>query len=63
VNLLPSNQTGFGETQLASSTGVFSFTIDNGRIVAITVVRNPDKLHDLPSDGVPDWFLGPDTAE
>jgi RNA polymerase sigma-70 factor (ECF subfamily) len=38
-------------------TGVFSFTVDAGRIVAIDVVRNPDKLRDLPTDGEPDWYL------
>jgi RNA polymerase sigma-70 factor (ECF subfamily) len=37
--------------------GVFSFTIDGGRITAIDVVRNPDKLHGLPVDGDPDWYL------
>lgn len=37
--------------------GVFDFTVDSGRIVAINVVRNPDKLHDLPIDGEPDWYL------
>lgn len=41
--------------------GVFSFTVDAGRIVAIHVVRNPDKLRDLPATGRPDWYLtGPD---
>ncbi|MEU6829167.1 RNA polymerase sigma factor SigJ [Nocardia beijingensis] len=39
-------------------TGVFSFTVDDGRIVAIDVVRNPDKLHDLPTTGEPDWYIG-----
>ncbi|MFQ6399123.1 RNA polymerase sigma factor SigJ [Nocardia sp. KC 131] len=45
-------------------TGVFAFTVDAGRIVAIDVVRNPDKLHDLPTTGAPDWYLGasPDEA-
>ncbi|MBF6177376.1 RNA polymerase sigma factor SigJ [Nocardia otitidiscaviarum] len=38
--------------------GVFSFTVDNGRITAIDAVRNPDKLRDLPMDGDPDWTLG-----
>lgn len=38
--------------------GVFSFTIDNGRITHIDVVRNPDKLRDLPVDEAPDWLLG-----
>ncbi|MFE3545723.1 RNA polymerase sigma factor SigJ [Nocardia sp. NPDC059177] len=38
--------------------GVFSFVVDGARIVAINVVRNPDKLRDLPTDGVPDWYLG-----
>ncbi|MEV6769786.1 RNA polymerase sigma factor SigJ [Nocardia sp. NPDC051030] len=40
------------------NTGVFSFTIDNGRITNIDVVRNPDKLRNLPSEGEPDWPLG-----
>ncbi|MFC9995955.1 RNA polymerase sigma factor SigJ [Nocardia sp. NPDC127526] len=39
-------------------TGVFSFTIDEGRIINIDVVRNPDKLQNLPSEGDPDWQLG-----
>ncbi|WP_336083483.1 RNA polymerase sigma factor SigJ [Nocardia sp. SSK8] len=38
--------------------GVFSFVVDRGHIVAINVVRNPDKLHDLPVEGAPDWYLG-----
>ncbi|MEU8894455.1 RNA polymerase sigma factor SigJ [Nocardia sp. NPDC048505] len=38
-------------------TGVFSFTLDAGRIVAIDVVRNPDKLRDLPTEGDPTFFL------
>lgn len=38
-------------------TGVFAFTVDAGRIVAIDIVRNPDKLRDLPVDGQPDWFM------
>ncbi|HLS78239.1 MAG TPA: RNA polymerase sigma factor SigJ, partial [Nocardia sp.] len=39
--------------------GVWSFTVDAGRIVSIDVVRNPDKLQDLPAleEGEPDWFL------
>ncbi|MEV0357922.1 RNA polymerase sigma factor SigJ [Nocardia sp. NPDC050697] len=37
-------------------TGVFAFTVDAGRISAIHVVRNPDKLHDLPA-AEPDWYL------
>ncbi|MBF6288038.1 RNA polymerase sigma factor SigJ [Nocardia cyriacigeorgica] len=37
-------------------TGVFSFTVDAGRITAIDVIRNPDKLHDVPDSGEP-WFL------
>lgn len=37
--------------------GVFSFTVDAGRIVAINVVRNPDKLRDLPTEGGQHWFL------
>lgn len=39
--------------------GVFSFTVDAGRITAIDVVRNPDKLRDIPTDGTPDWFGRP----
>ncbi|MGW5227066.1 RNA polymerase sigma factor SigJ [Nocardia niigatensis] len=40
-------------------TGVFSFTIDDGRITKIDVVRNPDKLQGIPADGAqPDWPLG-----
>ncbi|MFC4372609.1 RNA polymerase sigma factor SigJ [Nocardia halotolerans] len=38
--------------------GVFSFVVDNSRIVAINIVRNPDKLRDLPTDGAPDWYMG-----
>ncbi|MFF0542131.1 RNA polymerase sigma factor SigJ [Nocardia thailandica] len=38
--------------------GVFSFVVDDGRIAAINVVRNPDKLRDLPTEGAPDWYLG-----
>ncbi|WP_225728754.1 MULTISPECIES: RNA polymerase sigma factor SigJ [unclassified Nocardia] len=38
-------------------TGVFSFTVDGGRIVAINVIRNPEKLRDLPTEGDPDWYL------
>ncbi|WP_232535338.1 RNA polymerase sigma factor SigJ [Nocardia terpenica] len=38
-------------------TGVFSFTVDDGRITAITVVRNPDKLRELPADVEPEWYL------
>ncbi|WP_327147741.1 RNA polymerase sigma factor SigJ [Nocardia sp. NBC_01329] len=30
--------------------GIFSFTVDEGRITAIHVVRNPDKMRDLPLD-------------
>ncbi|MRH92027.1 sigma-70 family RNA polymerase sigma factor [Nocardia sp. SYP-A9097] len=45
------------------STGVFSFTIDDGRITNIDVVRNPDKLHNLPEDGEPDWALGEQAPE
>ncbi|MFG2444868.1 RNA polymerase sigma factor SigJ [Nocardia fluminea] len=41
-----------------TNVGVFSFVVDAGRVVAITVVRNPDKLRDLPIDGEPDWYLG-----
>ncbi|MGQ4599568.1 RNA polymerase sigma factor SigJ [Nocardia sp. R6R-6] len=43
--------------------GVFAFTIDDGRIVAIDVVRNPDKLHGLPHTGEPDWYLGEGRTE
>ncbi|MGW4118640.1 RNA polymerase sigma factor SigJ [Nocardia sp. NPDC004711] len=40
-------------------TGVFAFTIDDGRITKIDVVRNPDKLHGIPAEGAePDWPLG-----
>ncbi|MGV9611183.1 RNA polymerase sigma factor SigJ [Nocardia xishanensis] len=38
-------------------TGVFSFTVDAGRIVAMHIVRNPDKLRELPETDAPDWFL------
>ncbi|MGW5924275.1 RNA polymerase sigma factor SigJ [Nocardia fluminea] len=41
-----------------TNVGVFSFVVDAGRVVAINVVRNPDKLRDLPIDGDPDWYLG-----
>ncbi|MFD6106326.1 RNA polymerase sigma factor SigJ [Nocardia salmonicida] len=41
-----------------ANVGVFSFVIDAGRVVAINVVRNPDKLRDLPTEGDPDWYLG-----
>ncbi len=37
--------------------GVASFVVDDGKITAITIVRNPDKLHDLPLDGDPDWYI------
>ncbi|WP_228002507.1 hypothetical protein [Nocardia australiensis] len=40
--------------------GVVAFTVDAGRIVAIDIVRNPDKLRDLPTGGTPDWYLGAD---
>lgn len=36
--------------------GVASFVVDGGRITGITVVRNPDKLHNLPVDVEPDWY-------
>lgn len=36
--------------------GVFSFVVDRGRITALNIVRNPDKLHDLPTEG--DWSFG-----
>ncbi|WP_083874165.1 RNA polymerase sigma factor SigJ [Nocardia paucivorans] len=38
--------------------GVFSFTVDAGRITAIHAVRNPDKLHGVPTDGAGDRFIG-----
>ena len=37
--------------------GVFSFTVDQGAITAIHVVRNPDKLRHLPEQSEPDWYL------
>ncbi|RMI29543.1 sigma-70 family RNA polymerase sigma factor [Nocardia stercoris] len=37
--------------------GVISFTIDAGRITAVSIVRNPDKLHDIPLDEGPEWYL------
>ncbi|WP_345497139.1 RNA polymerase sigma factor SigJ [Nocardia callitridis] len=37
--------------------GVFAFTVDENRIVAIHVVRNPEKLRGIPVDGPPDWFM------
>jgi hypothetical protein len=37
--------------------GVFSFTVDAGRVTAIQIMRNPDKLHTLPADWEPDWTL------
>ncbi|MEU7632755.1 RNA polymerase sigma factor SigJ [Nocardia sp. NPDC049220] len=43
--------------------GVFAFTVDDGRIVAIDVVRNPDKLHDLPISGQPDWYMNEGSAD
>lgn len=39
-----------------SHLGVMSFTIDDGRISAIQIVRNPDKLRELP-EWEPDWYL------
>ncbi|MFI5782477.1 RNA polymerase sigma factor SigJ [Nocardia sp. NPDC051570] len=36
--------------------GVFSFIIEHDRITGITVVRNPDKLHNLPA-AEPDWYF------
>ncbi|RJO69026.1 sigma-70 family RNA polymerase sigma factor [Nocardia panacis] len=38
-------------------TGIMSLTVDQGVIVGINVIRNPDKLHDLPADGEPDWYM------
>ncbi|WP_280267655.1 RNA polymerase sigma factor SigJ [Nocardia wallacei] len=38
-------------------TGVFSFIVDDGRITGITIVRNPDKLREVPQDVEPDWYL------
>ncbi|WP_280437764.1 RNA polymerase sigma factor SigJ [Nocardia carnea] len=37
--------------------GVFSFTVDAGRITAIHTIRNPDKLRNLPEDIGAEWFL------
>ncbi|WP_280318165.1 RNA polymerase sigma factor SigJ [Nocardia wallacei] len=37
--------------------GVFSFIVEGDRITGINVVRNPDKLHDLPPAEEPDWYL------
>ncbi|WP_280362987.1 RNA polymerase sigma factor SigJ [Nocardia wallacei] len=37
--------------------GVFSFVVDGDHIVGINVVRNPDKLRDLPTGDEPDWYL------
>ncbi|MEU4316482.1 RNA polymerase sigma factor SigJ [Nocardia sp. NPDC024068] len=37
--------------------GIFSFTVDAGRITAIHAVRNPDKMRDLPAGAGPEWFL------
>ncbi|MFI5716382.1 RNA polymerase sigma factor SigJ [Nocardia sp. NPDC051750] len=37
--------------------GIFSFTIDDGRIIAIHAVRNPDKLRSLPDDIGAEWIL------
>ncbi|MCM6773483.1 RNA polymerase sigma factor SigJ [Nocardia sp. CDC159] len=36
--------------------GVWSFIIENDRITGINVVRNPDKLRDLPA-AEPDWYM------
>ncbi|MFF0490582.1 RNA polymerase sigma factor SigJ [Nocardia sp. NPDC004068] len=36
--------------------GVFAFTVERDRITGITVVRNPDKLRDLPP-AEPEWFM------
>lgn len=43
--------------------GVFSFTIDAGRITAIHAIRNPDKLRDLPTGDGPEWFLREDAGD
>ncbi|MCX4098623.1 RNA polymerase sigma factor SigJ [Nocardia sp. alder85J] len=40
-----------------SHLGVMSFTVDDGRVTAIQIVRNPDKLRELPEPWQPDWFL------
>ncbi|MGN2640481.1 RNA polymerase sigma factor SigJ [Nocardia takedensis] len=64
----PTARTGWGRAVLVNGrpglivfdgvhAGVFDFTVDAGRIVAINVVRNPDKLRDLPIEGEPDWYL------
>ncbi|MQY20406.1 RNA polymerase sigma factor SigJ [Nocardia macrotermitis] len=37
--------------------GVMSFTVEQGVITAIHVVRNPDKLRHLPENPEPDWYL------
>nr|WP_231386905.1 RNA polymerase sigma factor SigJ [Nocardia sp. BMG111209] len=37
--------------------GVMSFTVDAGRVSAIQIVRNPDKLRALPAEWEPDWYL------
>ncbi|WP_328392027.1 RNA polymerase sigma factor SigJ [Nocardia sp. NBC_00416] len=37
--------------------GIFSFTVDQGRITAIHAVRNPDKMRDLPLGDGPEWPL------
>ncbi|MEV5649448.1 RNA polymerase sigma factor SigJ [Nocardia sp. NPDC052254] len=39
-----------------SHLGIMAFTVDQGHITSIAVMRNPDKLHDLP-EGDPDWML------
>ncbi|AHH16941.1 putative RNA polymerase sigma factor, sigma-70 family [Nocardia nova SH22a] len=39
-----------------SHMGIMAFTVEQGHISSIAIVRNPEKLHDLP-DGNPDWML------
>lgn len=36
--------------------GIMAFTVEQDRITSIAIVRNPEKLHDLP-DGEPDWTM------
>ncbi|NKY49558.1 RNA polymerase sigma factor SigJ [Nocardia vermiculata] len=39
-----------------SHIGIMSFTVERDRITSVAIVRNPEKLHDLP-EGAPDWNL------
>lgn len=36
--------------------GIMAFTVEQDRITSITIVRNPEKLRNLP-EGEPDWML------